>query len=76
MTLLHSRFPFRRSVESGESQQLIIKEQRVSGLLISLAVGLSVVMAPILRMIPVSILYGVFFYMGIVSISGVQFLHR
>lgn len=55
---------------------MVVKEQRVSGLIISLYVGLSVIMAPVLRIIPVSILYGVFFYMGIVSISGVQFLHR
>lgn len=55
---------------------MVVKEQRVSGLLISVSVGLSVFMAPILRIIPLSILYGVFFYMGIVSISGVQFLHR
>lgn len=48
----------------------------MSGLIISVLVGLSVIMAPLLRLIPVSILYGVFFYMGIVSISGVQFLHR
>ncbi|KAJ6649122.1 Band 3 anion transport protein [Pseudolycoriella hygida] len=65
-----------RPAEKGEAPKLVVKEQRVSGLIISLAVGLSVIMAPILRIIPASILYGVFFYMGIVSISGVQFLHR
>lgn len=63
-------------MESGESPKLIVKEQRVSGLIISVSVGLSVIMAPILRIIPLSVLYGVFFYMGVVSISGVQFLHR
>ncbi|KAG4065432.1 hypothetical protein HA402_002830 [Bradysia odoriphaga] len=65
-----------RSKEGGVPQQLIAKEQRVSGLIISTCIGLSVIMASILRNIPVSILYGVFFYMGIVSVSGVQFLHR
>lgn len=39
-------------------------------------VGLSVTMAPILRLIPMSVLFGVFLYMGIASMSGVQFFDR
>uniref|UniRef100_A0A182P113 Anion exchange protein n=1 Tax=Anopheles epiroticus TaxID=199890 RepID=A0A182P113_9DIPT len=53
-----------------------VKEQRISGFFVSLMVGLSVTMAPILRLIPMSVLFGVFLYMGIASMSGVQFFER
>uniref|UniRef100_A0A182JXV8 Anion exchange protein n=1 Tax=Anopheles christyi TaxID=43041 RepID=A0A182JXV8_9DIPT len=53
-----------------------VKEQRVSGFVVSLLVGLSVVMAPILRLIPMPVLFGVFLYLGIASMSGVQFFER
>ncbi|XP_053676800.1 anion exchange protein 2 isoform X2 [Anopheles nili] len=53
-----------------------VKEQRISGFFVSLLVGLSVAMAPILRLIPMSVLFGVFLYMGIASMSGVQFFER
>lgn len=33
-------------------------------------------MAPLLRQIPMSVLFGVFFYMGIASMSGVQLFDR
>lgn len=53
-----------------------VKEQRVSGFCVSLMVGLSVTAAPLLRLIPMSVLFGVFLYMGIASMSGVQFFDR
>ncbi|XP_308789.5 anion exchange protein 3 [Anopheles gambiae] len=53
-----------------------VKEQRVSGFVVSVLVGLSVVMAPILRLIPMSVLFGVFLYLGIASMSGVQLFER
>ncbi|XP_038114904.1 band 3 anion transport protein isoform X4 [Culex quinquefasciatus] len=61
----------------GESPHITdVKEQRISGFFVSLMVGLSVTMAPILRLIPMSVLFGVFLYMGIASMSGVQFFDR
>lgn len=53
-----------------------VKEQRVSGFIVSLMVGLSVTMAPLLRLIPMSVLFGVFLYMGVASMSGVQLFER
>ncbi|XP_031622600.1 anion exchange protein 3 isoform X2 [Contarinia nasturtii] len=53
-----------------------VKEQRVSGLCVSIMVGLSVTAAPLLRLVPMSVLFGVFLYMGIASMSGVQFFER
>lgn len=51
-------------------------EQRVSSLLVSLMVGGSVVMAPLLKLVPMAVLFGVFLYMGISSIDGIQFFER
>ncbi|XP_039286283.1 anion exchange protein 2 isoform X2 [Nilaparvata lugens] len=53
-----------------------VKEQRVSALLVSVLVGLSVTMAPLLRLVPMAVLFGVFLYMGISSINGIQFFER
>lgn len=53
-----------------------VKEQRLSGLCVSILVGLSVTAAPLLRMIPMAVLFGVFFYMGVASMTGVQFFER
>lgn len=53
-----------------------VKEQRVSGFCVSVLVGLSVTASPLLRLIPMSVLFGVFLYMGVASMSGVQFFER
>ncbi|KFB52870.1 AGAP006115-PB-like protein [Anopheles sinensis] len=66
-----------RNHAPGEAPHIAdVKEQRISGFFVSLMVGLSVTMAPILRLIPMSVLFGVFLYMGIASMSGVQFFER
>lgn len=44
--------------------------------MVSILVGLSVLMAPYLRLVPMAVLFGVFLYMGISSIDGVQFFER
>nr|XP_020019452.1 band 3 anion transport protein isoform X2 [Castor canadensis] len=53
-----------------------VKEQRVSGLLVSVLVGLSILMEPILSRIPLAVLFGIFLYMGITSLSGIQLFDR
>ncbi|XP_063703207.1 anion exchange protein 3 isoform X2 [Culicoides brevitarsis] len=66
-----------RTHAPGESPHIEeVKEQRLSGILVSLMIGLSVLMAPVLRQVPMSVLFGVFLYMGIASMSGVQFFDR
>ncbi|XP_062543576.1 band 3 anion transport protein isoform X4 [Armigeres subalbatus] len=66
-----------RTHAPGDSPHITdVKEQRISGFFVALMVGLSVTMAPILRLIPMSVLFGVFLYMGIASMSGVQFFDR
>uniref|UniRef100_A0A8C6R718 Anion exchange protein n=1 Tax=Nannospalax galili TaxID=1026970 RepID=A0A8C6R718_NANGA len=53
-----------------------VKEQRISGLLVSVLVGLSILMEPILSRIPLSVLFGIFLYMGVTSLSGIQLFDR
>ncbi|KAG7492172.1 hypothetical protein MATL_G00012250, partial [Megalops atlanticus] len=53
-----------------------VLEQRVSGILVALLVGLSILMEPILKMIPMTALFGIFLYMGITSLSGIQLWDR
>ena len=66
-----------RTHAPGESPRIIdVKEQRISGFFVALMIGLSVTMAPLLRLIPMAVLFGVFLYMGVASMSGVQFFER
>lgn len=61
----------------GEKPQFLgVRENRVTHILIFLFIGLSVVMTPILRKIPMPVLFGVFLYMGIASLKGLQFFDR
>uniref|UniRef100_A0A8C4GYJ6 Anion exchange protein n=1 Tax=Dicentrarchus labrax TaxID=13489 RepID=A0A8C4GYJ6_DICLA len=51
-------------------------EQRISGILVAIMVGVSIFMEPILKMIPMTALFGIFLYMGITSLSGIQMWDR
>ncbi|XP_055774639.1 solute carrier family 4 member 4a isoform X1 [Salvelinus fontinalis] len=53
-----------------------VREQRVTGMCVFILTGLSVFMSPILKFIPMPVLYGVFLYMGVASLNGVQFMDR
>ncbi|XP_068102062.1 anion exchange protein 3 isoform X1 [Hyperolius riggenbachi] len=53
-----------------------VKEQRVTGMLISILVGLSIVMGEMLRQIPLAVLFGIFLYMGVTSLTGIQLFER
>ncbi|XP_065304819.1 band 3 anion transport protein-like isoform X2 [Dermacentor albipictus] len=66
-----------RTHAPGESPHIIgVKEQRVTNLIVALLVGLSVFMSPLLREVPVAVLFGVFLYMGITSMIGIQLFER
>ena len=62
----------------GDSKDRVlhVRETRVTGFAIHLLVGLSVFALPLLKMIPMSVLYGLFLFMGIVSMAGNQFFER
>uniref|UniRef100_A0A8C6UBQ1 Anion exchange protein n=1 Tax=Neogobius melanostomus TaxID=47308 RepID=A0A8C6UBQ1_9GOBI len=53
-----------------------VKEQRVTGLLVSIMVGLSIVIGELLRKIPLAVLFGIFLYMGVMSLNGIQLTER
>lgn len=61
----------------GEQPKFLgIREQRVTGLLIFVLMGLSVFMTSVLKFIPMPVLYGVFLYMGASSLKGIQLFDR
>ncbi|XP_028826424.1 anion exchange protein 2b isoform X2 [Denticeps clupeoides] len=53
-----------------------VKEQRVTGFLVALLVGLSIVIGELLRQIPIAVLFGIFLYMGVMSLNGIQLTER
>uniref|UniRef100_A0A8C1G4H9 Anion exchange protein n=1 Tax=Cyprinus carpio TaxID=7962 RepID=A0A8C1G4H9_CYPCA len=53
-----------------------VKEQRVTGMCVAILVGLSIVMTDVLRHIPLAVLFGIFLYMGITSLTGIQLYER
>ncbi|XP_074878047.1 electroneutral sodium bicarbonate exchanger 1-like [Buteo buteo] len=61
----------------GEQPKFLgIREQRVTGLLIFGLMGCSVFFTSVLKFIPMPVLYGVFLYMGVSSLRGIQFFDR
>ncbi|XP_040915337.1 electrogenic sodium bicarbonate cotransporter 4 [Toxotes jaculatrix] len=61
----------------GEQPQFLgVREQRLTGTLVFVLTGLSIFLAPVLQYIPMPVLYGVFLYMGVASLSGIQFWER
>jgi len=63
---------------NGETRERVIhvRENRLTGLSIHLLVGLSLLLLPLLRSVPMAVLYGLFLFMGVVSMSGNQFFER
>ena len=62
----------------GDTREHIIhvRENRITGLAIHLLIGLSLMLLPLLKTIPMAVLYGLFLFMGVVSMSGNQFFER
>uniref|UniRef100_A0A6I8PB21 Anion exchange protein n=1 Tax=Ornithorhynchus anatinus TaxID=9258 RepID=A0A6I8PB21_ORNAN len=53
-----------------------IREQRLTGLLVFILTGVSVFLAPILKFIPMPVLYGIFLYMGVAALGSLQLVER
>jgi hypothetical protein len=63
--------------DGGTHDRIIhVLETRLSGLCIHVLIGLSLLFLPQLKTVPLAVLYGLFLYMGIVSMGGNQFLGR
>jgi len=65
-------------MSSGASKERIIHvtENRVTALVIHLLIGASLFCLPLLELVPMAALYGIFLYMGFVSLVGNQFIER
>lgn len=53
-----------------------VKEQRVTNIAIHVLTGVSILLAPALHRIPVAVMFGVLFYLGVCSLSGIQLVDR
>ncbi|NWR67609.1 S4A4 protein, partial [Bucorvus abyssinicus] len=53
-----------------------IREQRLTGLAVFILMGISVFMAPVLKHIPMPVLYGVFLHMGMAALNTIQLTDR
>ena len=58
------------------TQILHVRENRLTGIAIHLMIGLSLLLLPFLKYVPLTVLFGLFLYMGIVSMKGNQFFQR
>ncbi|OPJ74616.1 band 3 anion transport protein isoform B [Patagioenas fasciata monilis] len=66
-----------KATAAGEKSQILeVKEQRISGLLVAMLIGVSILMEPILKYIPLAVLFGIFLYMGVTSLFGIQLFDR
>ncbi|XP_064244295.1 anion exchange protein 4 [Passer domesticus] len=58
----------------GEQPEFLgIREQRLTGLAVFILMGVSVFMAPVLKHIPMPVLYGVFLHMGVTALNSIQY---
>ena len=61
----------------GEPPTIVgVKDQRMSFLFVSVVLGFTVFLSSFLKLVPFPVLYGVFLYMGVSSIGGIQFIDR
>uniref|UniRef100_A0A8C4W3T1 Anion exchange protein n=1 Tax=Gopherus evgoodei TaxID=1825980 RepID=A0A8C4W3T1_9SAUR len=79
ISLAHMDSLKKESTTSAPGEQpkfLGIREQRLTGLAVFILTGVSVFLAPVLKYIPMPVLYGVFLYMGVAALNSIQFMDR
>ena len=61
----------------GEKPQFVgVREQRLTSLVVSILLGLSVFFTAVLKYIPMPVLYAVFLYMGVSTLAGLEVIAR
>ena len=61
----------------GEAPKVVgIRDQRLTAFTVSVLLGVSVLLSPILKLVPFAVLFGVFLYMGVSGMNGIQFFDR
>ncbi|CAL1280805.1 unnamed protein product [Larinioides sclopetarius] len=77
MTHVNSLKKFNLPSAPGEKRRFLgVREQRVTHFCVFILIGLSVFFTSILQHIPMPILYGVFLFMGVNCLKGLQFYDR
>ena len=62
---------------NGQHSEIVhVAENRISPLVIHILLGGTLLVLPLLQYVPMAALYGIFLYMGFVSLKGVQFIER
>jgi len=67
------------TVDLGSSTReriLVVQENRMSPLLIHVLIGCSILMLPLIKAIPMEVLFGLFLYMGFTTLNGTDFFER
>lgn len=63
--------------QNGQSSEIIhVVENRVTAVAIHLMIAGTLLVLPLLQYVPMAALYGIFLYMGFVSLRGLQFIER
>lgn len=63
-------------VAEGAPPSSIVTENRVSGLLIHLLIGFSIFLLPVVKAIPMEVLFGLFLFMGYTTLNGTDLFAR
>jgi hypothetical protein len=68
----------RVSEQNGQRREEIVsvRENRVSPLLVHVLIGASLLFLPLVKMIPMSVLFGLFLFMGFATLAGNEFFER
>ncbi|TWT53245.1 PTS system fructose-specific EIIABC component [Rubripirellula amarantea] len=69
---------FQEVVSKSQRREEIIHvaENRVTGIAIHVLIGGTLLVLPLLEYVPMATLYGIFLFMGFVSLRGIQFIER
>jgi hypothetical protein len=63
--------------ETGEPEKIVsVMENRVSGLAIHALIACSIILLPLIKAIPMEVLFGLFLYMGISTLNGTDLFNR
>ncbi|XP_014668379.1 PREDICTED: band 3 anion transport protein-like isoform X2 [Priapulus caudatus] len=66
-----------RTHAPGDKPKVVhVHEQRVTNFVVSILLGVCVLMGPVLNAVPEAVLFGIFLYMGISSLQGIQLVDR
>ncbi|MEM6688544.1 MAG: PTS sugar transporter subunit IIA [Planctomycetota bacterium] len=62
--------------DSHREEIIHVNENRITPIAIYILIGMALLVTPLLEYIPMACLYGIFLYMGFVSLRGIQFIER